>query len=231
MEWDLDVDRDNRVLWVRGCVLLKELGASLTNGLREVIGPRWRLLVSFSCLEEKAKLRSAVRPVTRLWRERTCVTLASEIVSGDGPVRLIALTKEAWLVRASDGTVGWTNDPLADVQPRAFQAVNPTDRRWLDIARSFLGTPYCAGGTTKSGMDCSGLAQRLYREVAARIIPRHSTNQLAAAIPRLRFSSAGLPNTVHVGLLLRLPCGGMSIIHASSSKGMVVEGRVEEFDA
>jgi probable lipoprotein NlpC len=33
----------------------------------------------------------------------------------------------------------------------------------ITTARSFLGTPYKYGGTTRSGMDCSGLLMNSFR--------------------------------------------------------------------
>src|SRR6188508_2754423 len=46
----------------------------------------------------------------------------------------------------------------------------------ITAARSFLGTPYKYGGTTRSGMDCSGLLINSFRVVEVSL-PRSSEAQ------------------------------------------------------
>jgi cell wall-associated NlpC family hydrolase len=46
-------------------------------------------------------------------------------------------------------------------------------QRLLQIAQSYLGTPYRWGGNSRSGIDCSGFVTAVYREVGISL-PRHS---------------------------------------------------------
>ncbi|MFL5952643.1 MAG: C40 family peptidase [Gaiellaceae bacterium] len=51
----------------------------------------------------------------------------------------------------------------------------------LEIARSYLGTPYLWGGLTEREIDCSGLVHMAYRRLG-RLVPRDAAQQEEAAV-------------------------------------------------
>jgi cell wall-associated NlpC family hydrolase len=53
----------------------------------------------------------------------------------------------------------------------------PTRARAVQLAKSYLGTPYEYGGTTRDGMDCSGLVYRVYHYKLGLDIPRTARDQ------------------------------------------------------
>ena len=103
-----------------------------------------------------------------------------------------------------------------------------------NFVNSWLKVPYRFGGTTKKGIDCSKLAQRLYEEVFNLAIPRISRDQWKATqrVPKdsLRsgdlvfFRNGSSPTGWHVGIYLV----DNYFFHASSKKNGVKISSLDE---
>ena len=114
----------------------------------------------------------------------------------------------------------------------AGQRSTATD--WKAGAARWLGAPYQTGGSDRSGMDCSGLAQRLHRDVVGNAIPRTTVALWGGGLPvgpgdirpgdLLFFSRSATGDGVsHVGVAV----GGGEFVHASTSRGV----RYDRIDA
>ncbi|MCT6868627.1 C40 family peptidase [Apibacter sp.] len=102
----------------------------------------------------------------------------------------------------------------------------------LSEARTYLGTPYKYGGTTRRGIDCSSFVQHVFAALNISL-PRTSIEQshkgtyvskhnlkkgdliFFAHTPKSRISHVGIVESVS-------PSGEIFFIHASSSKGVTI---------
>lgn len=107
--------------------------------------------------------------------------------------------------------------------PKAWEVVK--------IARSKIGTKYKYGGTTKKGMDCSGLVYTTFTEIGL-TMPRTSKSQSGVGkrvyIGELQrgdlifFGATPRSKKItHVGIVSYSKDGNVKMIHSSSSRGVV----------
>ena len=99
---------------------------------------------------------------------------------------------------------------------------------------SWLGTPYRYGGSTRAGADCSGFIWSVYCDVYQENIPR-TTEEMAARSQRVRQRNLREGDLVffrikgrkisHAGLYL----GNRHFVHASTSRGVVVNSLEEDY--
>lgn len=107
---------------------------------------------------------------------------------------------------------------------------------FMKAARSYLGVRYLSGGTTASGMDCSGFVYRSYLDATGESLPRTVTAQSnktsrvhdSAREPGdlLFFNTTG--RLSHVGIYL----GGGTFIHSASDgprTGVIVSSLSENY--
>src|SRR4051812_25223725 len=101
----------------------------------------------------------------------------------------------------------------------------------ISTARTFMGTPYKYGGTTRSGMDCSALTIHAYKSISLSL-PRSAEDQSNVGqkvkekdlIPGdLVFFATGKRRrqVTHVGLVTDVHRGTVKFIHASTSLGVI----------
>lgn len=104
-------------------------------------------------------------------------------------------------------------------------------KKLIKTARSFTGTPYKFGGTSRAGLDCSGLTSVSYQSIDI-TIPR--TSQSQSTIGKdidlddiqpgdlVFFSGSKQSKKItHVGLITEVDGNSAKFIHASTQLGVV----------
>jgi len=101
----------------------------------------------------------------------------------------------------------------------------------IDYAEDFIGVRYKWGGTTKSGMDCSGLVYESFRAHdiqlprISRDIAKHGDKIDLKEVHKgdlLFFKTGNRRNSInHVGLIVSIENNDIEFIHATSSKGVI----------
>lgn len=100
----------------------------------------------------------------------------------------------------------------------------------VEEAKKHIGTPYKYGGTTTKGFDCSGYTQYVMAKNNVSI-PRTSTAQ-ATSYKKIKTSEAKPGDLVffgssknkisHVGIVTSQPGQELTMIHASTSRGVMI---------
>lgn len=116
-----------------------------------------------------------------------------------------------------------------DIDMNDNQALYVESAKWISV-------PYRAGGTTKSGVDCSGLTVNIYKSVYRYSLPRSSAEQynVSERVSKRHlqegdlvfFSTDGRRKRVsHVGIYLK----GGRFIHSSTGSGVIVSNLSERY--
>jgi len=243
LDVDLKIDRDAKRLIIAGEALLPSVAAALGRALEAQLPRGWTLAPGELRVSQARAWRALVAPSTRLYgahpRLVQNAAQSTELLATDGAVAVLASHTDHALVRSMDGTVGWTDAELGVVvEPPRIARARGSDADLALLLRSYLGAPYQLGGTTRRGVDCSGLSQRAFREALGALLPRHSTDQLRWGGPAHRalgetgdlvFTMDSGEGHCHVGVLIASKGHTPTVIHASTSRQRVVEDLLARF--
>lgn len=129
-----------------------------------------------------------------------------------------------------------------DVKLKTTPKLEPADKRVFQVisnAKDYLGTKYKYGGTSKRGMDCSGLIYTSFLDADINL-PRISRN-MALQGERLHlnevrkgdllfFQTNKNRNVInHVGLVIDVIPDQIIFIHSTTSRGVVISSLSESY--
>ena len=108
----------------------------------------------------------------------------------------------------------------------------------IDFAKTFEGTRYKFGGTTKAGMDCSGLVYTAFQTENI-TLPRISRDMATKGIlisfkdieeGDLVFFKTSRKNAInHVGLVVEAKRGEVKFIHSTIRAGVIISSMDEDY--
>jgi hypothetical protein len=102
------------------------------------------------------------------------------------------------------------------------------------ILRKYLGKPYKGNSKYQQGMDCSGFTSTVFKEFNGTILPRTAADQAKTGdevhVRRLQYADLVFfrierGKISHVGIFI----GGGEFIHASESRGVVIDNMSNEY--
>lgn len=120
--------------------------------------------------------------------------------------------------------------------------VEPLDNylalQMINNAMTFLGVNYRGGGTSKTGMDCSGMVTAVFNIFGLKL-PR-SSNQMAKVGEKLDlkdvrkgdlvfFRTNGNKSINHVGLVVDKDGDDIKFIHSSTQRGVIISSTKEPY--
>lgn len=132
-----------------------------------------------------------------------------------------------------------TKKPVTKTTKKANTLTNTKASAIIKNAEAYKGTRYKYGGTTKAGMDCSGLIYTAFKKEKISI-PRVSSAMATSgdwvdikevkAGDLLFFATKKNSRKVnHVGLVTTARTGNVEFIHASTSKGVITSNLAEKY--
>lgn len=127
---------------------------------------------------------------------------------------------------------------LAEAAVKLEMDIDMKDNHALYVESSqWLGVPYRGGGTTKRGVDCSGLTSAIYNKVYRKNLERNSEDQRKKDCRKVKkgklregdlvffHNGRKKKRATHVGIYLK----DRKFIHASTSQGVIISTLDEEY--
>lgn len=130
------------------------------------------------------------------------------------------------------------NGPIRDSGPQRSINQNLVIDGILNTALGYLGTRYKYGGTTKNGMDCSGLIYTAY--LSQNISLQRTSYMMAEQGSTISMNNIAPGDLVffitnsgsrinHVGLVVEATGSEVKFIHATTSAGVIISSLDESY--
>ena len=117
-------------------------------------------------------------------------------------------------------------------------AENYLAMQMINNAMEFIGVNYRGGGTSRSGMDCSGMVTAVFNIFGLKL-PR-SSHEMAKVGEKLKsdeikkgdlvfFKTNGRDSINHVGIVVEVDSEEIKFIHSSTQKGVIISSTKEPY--
>ena len=139
------------------------------------------------------------------------------------------LNKELKQIKGYYNPNSENSTPKEDNQEQASASTNSLRDKIIAYAKTFIGVKYVWAGSGPSGFDCSGYTSYVLKKFNI-IVTRTASGQMQGA-SKIKLSNAfkgdlvffgHSGNITHVGLVVSEKGQDLSMIHASTSKGIII---------
>jgi cell wall-associated NlpC family hydrolase len=117
---------------------------------------------------------------------------------------------------------------------KPISSVSKSRKEIVELAKKYVGTPYLYGGISPKGFDCSGFTSYVFSQSGYNL-PRTAQSQSErfdkvktnqAQPGDLVFFGSSKTSISHVGIVISSPGSPLEMIHASTSRGVII-GKVD----
>ncbi|HEX2999517.1 MAG TPA: NlpC/P60 family protein [Armatimonadota bacterium] len=186
--------------------------------------------------QSTARLGIVSRDETRIYRKASSGSPTLFRCGKGTALGLVGQTKKYYAVLMIDRTLGFVSKSNVQLYNSGV-VVSPNgggdmSNRIVQIAMEYIGIPYVWGGTSRSGLDCSGFVKNVFSRMGISL-PRVARDQFNVGRPvrwgelapgdRLYFSAHGVMID-HTGIYI----GNGHFIHASGRHDAVVISSITE---
>jgi len=168
----------------------------------------------------------------------TAQTSTKNAVKGDKPTTSKSQVKST----KNDSKIAKIKRQLLNEKDDHDLIVEPMENylalQMINNAMDFLGVNYRGGGTSKAGMDCSGMVTAVFNIFGMKL-PRSSSDMAKVgeklALKDVRkgdlvfFRTGGGKRINHVGLVVETDGDEIKFIHSSTSKGVIISSTKEPY--
>lgn len=139
----------------------------------------------------------------------------------------------AILVTGCGGPASVQSRPQMEKAALPANGSDPLEQRLRSEVREWLGTPHRMGGVTRTGVDCSGFVQRMYKDIFQQNIPRSTSLQVRSGQPvdkkQLRPGDLVFFKIPYKGRHVGIYLGGKEFAHASTSRGVMISSLGQDY--
>ena len=153
--------------------------------------------------------------------------------------KLILLTFLSCILISCGSSKSTSSSKSTKVEKTSKGNFSKTSESIVSYAKTFKGTRYKFGGTSKKGMDCSGLVYtsflkedislpRVSRDMAKK--GKRISNDKISKGDLVFFKTNKNKNVInHVGLVVESKRGNILFIHSTSSRGVIISSLDEKY--